>query len=497
MTQGMTQGCNYIDGAWVPGNGPLLQSHDPAYGTVIWQGQQANADDVDRAVKSARVGFRHWSVQSLDERLAVIERFGALLAERKEGLARMIASETGKPLWDALGEAGAMAAKIAISIRAYHERTGARSSTNDGVRQKLVHRPHGVLAVFGPYNFPGHLPNGHIVPALIAGNSVVFKPSEQTPAVAGLMLAIWQEAGLPEGVLNLVQGARETGMALSAHEDVDGILFTGSVPTGKALHRQVAGQPGKIMALEMGGNNPLIVSNVADLEAAASVIIQSAFITSGQRCTCARRLILPFGSEGDQVIDALVAMMDRIIIGAWDETPEPFMGPVIGAAAADRVLDQSARLLAAGGRAIRPPVRLERGDAFLAPGLIDSTPITTPDDDEIFGPVLQIIRVADFDAAIGRANETRFGLAAGLLSDDRSLYERFHARARAGIVNWNKPLTGASSAAPFGGIGDSGNHRPSAYYAADYCAYPVASLEQADDRLVASAPPKGIKQEKA
>lgn len=491
------KGRNYIDGVWLGGSGALLESFDPAYGTLLWTGYEADADDVERAVMVAHDAFPAWSARSVDDRLAIIGRYAASLADNKEKIARLIASETGKPLWDARGEVGAMVGKIVISEKAYHQRTGSSLGHNFGVRQRLTHRPHGVMAVFGPYNFPGHLPNGHIVPALIAGNTVVFKPSEWTPATAHLMVSIWEEAGLPGGVLNLVQGGKETGSALSAHSGVDGILFTGSVPTGKALHRQMAGQPGKILALEMGGNNPLIVADVADLDAASLLTVQSAFITSGQRCTCARRLIVSEGSDGDRFVRTLLSWIDRVRVGAFDDKEEPFMGPLISAAAVERVLNQTADLVEQGGIALRPPVRLERGDAFLSPGLIDVTDAKSRPDDEIFGPVLQLVRVADFAAALDEANKTRFGLAAGLLSDNRELYETFYKGSRAGIVNWNRPLTGASSGAPFGGIGDSGNHRPSAYYAADYVAYPVASLEDATDNVVQGPLPRGISEEKA
>jgi len=488
----MIGGLNLIDGAWRQGAGAVFESLDPARETALWQGPAADAGDVDAAVTAARRAQPLWAEWPLERRCEVLERYAELVQEHKDHLAEAIARETGKPLWDALGEAGAVAAKVAISIKAYHERTGDFKADKNGVRQRLVHRPHGVMAVFGPFNFPAHLPNGHIVPALLAGNAVVFKPSEITPWTAQRMAALWERAGLPRGVLNLVHGARETGIALSSHEDVDGILFTGSVSTGKALHKQTAGAPGKILALEMGGNNPLIVDAVEDKEAAALLTIQSAFVTSGQRCTCARRLIVPEGAEGDVFIDTLTTVMDTILVGAWDESPEPFMGPLVSAAAVEGVLDKTASLLENGAQALRPPVRLERGDAFLTPGLIDVTGVHDRPDEEIFGPVLHLIRVGDFDAALTEANATRYGLSSGLLSDDPQHYKRFHARAQAGIVNWNRPTTGAASNAPFGGIKDSGNHRPSAYYAADYCAFPVASLEDVENRVRVETPPKGV-----
>ena len=270
-------------------------------------------------------------------------------------------------------------------------------------------------------------------------------------------------------------------------------VCSGSVPaTGVALARQLADRPDKILALEMGGNNPLIVHGVADIAAAAVITIQSAFITSGQRCTCARRLIVPEGAAGDGFVDVLCRAMDGIRIGAFDDADTPFMGPLIGPVAVDRVLAAQDRLEQAGGRVLRRAERLDRGPAFLTPGLMDVTGVADRPDEEVFGPFLHLIRAADFDAALVEANATRFGLAAGLLSDDPACYDAFYPAIRAGVVNWNQPLTGASSAAPFGGIGLSGNHRPSAYYAADYCAHPVASLEAAGDKVSVAAVPKGL-----
>jgi succinylglutamic semialdehyde dehydrogenase len=379
-------------------------------------------------------------------------------------------------MWEALTEVTTMVNKVDISVKSYHERTGERAAAMGDAQAVLRHKPHGVVAVFGPYNFPGHLPNGHIVPALLAGNCVLFKPSELTPWTAQETVRLWAEAGLPAGVIALLQGARETGIALAGHKGIDGLFFTGSSATGELLHRNFGGQPDKIVALEMGGNNPLIVEDVADVDAAVHHIIQSAFVSAGQRCTCARRLLVPQGAWGDALLARLVEVTAKLKVGQYDEQPAPFMGAVISNAAAEALLKAQAWLLENGGKSLLEMRRLTPDAAILSPGIIDSTAVERPDE-EFFGPLLQVIRYADFDEAIAIANDTRFGLAGGVLSDSRALYERYLLESRAGVVNWNKPLTGASSAAPFGGIGASGNHRPSAYYAADYCAYPVASLE--------------------
>lgn len=480
---------HFIAGAWQAGLGEPLQSLNPVTQAVVWAGQGADASQVEAAVAAARQAFPGWAQLSLDARIAVLEAFAASLKARADALAQCIGEETGKPLWESATEVTSMVNKVAISVQSYRERTGEKSGPLADATAVLRHKPHGVVAVFGPYNFPGHLPNGHIVPALLAGNCVVFKPSELTPKVAELTVQCWIEAGLPAGVLNLLQGARETGVALAANPGIDGLFFTGSSRTGNLLHQQFAGRPDKILALEMGGNNPLVVDEVKDLDAAVYTIIQSAFISAGQRCTCARRLLVPQGAWGDRLLARLVEVSRGLSVGAFDQQPAPFMGAVISLQAAQALLTAQAELLGKGAVALLPMTQPQVGSALLTPGLLDVTGVAGRPDEELFGPLLQVIRYADFDAAIEEANNTQYGLAAGLLSDSNARYQHFWLRSRAGIVNWNKQLTGAASSAPFGGVGASGNHRASAYYAADYCAYPVASLETASLALPATLTP--------
>jgi succinylglutamic semialdehyde dehydrogenase len=468
---------HFIAGAWQEGLAASFESLNPVSQAVLWTGRAATPVQVAAAVAAARSAFPAWAQRSLDERIVVLEAFANSLKAHADELAQCIGEETGKPLWESATEVTTMVNKVAISIQSYRERTGEKSGPLADATAVLRHKPHGVVAVFGPYNFPGHLPNGHIVPALLAGNAVVFKPSELTPKVAELTVKCWIEAGLPAGVLNLLQGARETGVALAADAGIDGLFFTGSSGTGNLLHKQFAGRPDKILALEMGGNNPLVVEQVADLDAAVYTIIQSAFISAGQRCTCARRLLVPEGAWGDSLLARLVAVTATIQVGAFDQQPAPFMGSVISLAAAEHLLTAQQQLLAKGATALLAMTQPQATAALLTPGIIDVTAVSNRPDEEFFGPLLQVIRYSDFDAAIAEANATQFGLAAGLLSDSAERYQQFWLHSRAGIVNWNKQLTGAASSAPFGGVGASGNHRASAYYAADYCAYPVASLE--------------------
>ncbi|GAB1052244.1 MAG: succinylglutamate-semialdehyde dehydrogenase [Shewanella algae] len=470
----MTQ---FIKGQWLAGEGQAMSSSNPANGETLWQGNAATPAQVEVAVAAAREAQFDWFMLGFDGRLQVIEAYRDQLEAYKAEIADTIAQETGKPLWETATEAGAMIGKIGLSVAAYHKRTGETENELPAGRAVLRHKPHGVVAVFGPYNFPGHLPNGHIVPALLAGNTVVFKPSELTPKVAELMLKLWEKAGLPAGVINLVQGEVETGKALASHPQLDGLFFTGSSRTGHLLHQQYAGHPGKILALEMGGNNPLIVKGISDIKAAVHEIIQSAYISSGQRCTCARRLYIEKGEQGDALIAALVEAVKAIAVGPWNAEPQPFMGSMISEAAAKGMVAAQRNLQNLGGVSLVELTHIESGTGLVSPGLIDVTEVIELPDEEYFGPLLQLVRYSSFDQAISLANDTRYGLSAGLLADSREDYDYFLARIRAGIVNWNKQITGASGAAPFGGVGASGNHRASAFYAADYCAYPVASME--------------------
>jgi len=466
-----------INGEWRDGAGADFKSFDPSTGEEIWSGAAASKADVEEAVNAARGAFEKWALAPLVERIAIVERYRDLIRRDADELARLISRETGKPYWETKTEAAAVAGKIDISVKAFHERTGEKQIPAGAATAMLRHKPHGVMAVLGPYNFPAHLANGHIIAALIAGNTVVFKPSEMTPGPGAFIVERMVEAGVPAGVVNMVQGARETGEALTGAGAINGVLFTGGAKTGLAIHKLFAGRLDVILALELGGNNPLVWWDTDDIDAAAYAVVQSAFLTSGQRCTCARRLIIPEGPAGDRAVDALAKLTDRLIIGAPFDEPQPFMGPVISGSVAEGLERAFDRLTDNDGEAIRNLSVRDEGGAFVSPGIVDVTRSGAVADEEHFGPLLKLWRVADFDAAIAEANNTKFGLSAGILTDDRAKWEKFLALSRAGIVNWNRQTTGASGAAPFGGIGASGNHRPAAYYAADYCAYPVASME--------------------
>ena len=456
--------------------GRPFQSTSPATGEVVWEGRAASELQVDRAVDEARRSNQHWRLTPLEKRIEVARRFAALAENGRAELASSIAAETGKPRWESDAEAGLVAAKVDVAIDAQRSRCGDDTIHLPQGNGRLWHEPVGAVAVLGPFNFPAHLPNGHIVPALIAGNSVVFKPSEATPATGELLASWWAEAGLPVDVLQVVHGGRSVGQRL-VRSQVDGVFFTGSYAGGCAIHRELAGRPEVLLALEMGGNNPILVHDVSDIDAAAKTCVLSAFVTAGQRCTCARRLILVDGADANRLIHRVLEVAGACTVGYSDDEVDPFCGPLISAEAGRRVLQTQSEWNGRGGELLLSAQSLRDNDALVSPGLVDVTAMSEREDTEVFGPLLQVIRVPDVESGFREANATAYGLAAGLLSDDVELFDRFRRHVRAGVVNWNQPTIGASGRLPFGGWGASGNHRPSGYFAADYCNQAAAGIE--------------------
>lgn len=468
----------WINGAWVKGEGMEWPSVDPATGSVLAVYQAASAAQVNEAVEGAWAAFPAWSLLSLEQRLGYCRAYQALLKQYKDTLAALIAEEHGKPLWEAQGEVGAMIGKLDISLDAYQ----ARTPTWETDAGRLTHRPLGAVAILGPYNIPAHLMNGHFLPALMAGNTCLIKPSEWTPRVGAWIAKLWEMTGLPPGVFQLLPGGRETGEALAAHPRLAGLYFTGSVSTGLALHRLFAGHPEKMLVMEMGGNNPLLVWGELDESAFIYNLIQSAFLTTGQRCTCARRVFLH--AQHRPLVTAFCQAASRLAVGAWNSSAQPFMGPVIGEQPALQLRRAQEKLLGLGAQPLLTLQHSKPGTGFVTPAVLDVTKLSLEDwpDEEYFGPFLQIRYVESLQEAIHLANHTRYGLSSGLFSKSRADFDAVYPHIKAGILNWNCPLTGgggagavASSHIPFGGVGLSGNFRPTAYYAADSMAYPVTT----------------------
>ena len=479
-----------VDGNEFPGApGSAATSIDPYTGELFWSCDDADDTLLDQAVGTARRAFEPWSRCSFDERAALVERFTKLVENDSDRLARLIAREAGKPLWESKVEVNSLVTKLAASVEAYKLRCSEFGREVKGVQSITRFAPHGVMAVLGPFNFPASMANSHITPALLAGNTVIFKPSELTPQTGVEVARLWQRAGLPPGVLSCLSGGRSIGERLVAHEGIDGVLFVGSHKAGLSILRTLVERPEKIVALEMGGNSPLVVYDYdkEKLDAVISVIVQSAFMSGGQRCSAARRLLLPRNDE--RVLSRLNEILSSIRIGHFDMTPEPYYGPSIRPYAAEAAVDRFRELAASGGAPLLTPTISGPASSVVSPGLIDVTNSKNDRDEEIFGPVLKVIRYDSLDDAIGIANATRFGLAAGIVCKDRAVFDDFFRRVRAGIVNWNRQLTGATTFAPFGGAKQSGNNRPAGFLSADYCSRAIASFEVPNDKLTVGVSP--------
>lgn len=436
---------------------------------AIW-----DADAIAEAIGRAREAFPPWRDAGFDARAKVLRNFRDLTFERKEELAQLISREMGKALWDARGEAALLPAKVDVTLE---HGMGYAATLVAGPAARATFHPRGVLAVLGPFNFPAHLPNGHIVPALATGNCVVFKPSDLTPAVGEWMQRAWRDAGLPAGVFELVQGGAETGRMLALHDDIDGVLFTGSYAVGRALREATQDQPGKLLALEMGGKNAMIVLEDADLELAAAEAALSITATTGQRCSCLSRLFV-HRAVIDELQERLITILSRLRIGPPLEEGV-FMGPLVSRAAFERVQQMRAQAEKAGGE------RVFRGETlrlspYIAPGLVRFA--TTEQThayqrEELFGPEAALYPIDDLEQGIAATNDSEYGLAASVMTRDRSRYEHCIGRVRTGILNWNKGTIGASGRLPFGGCGKSGNDRPAGILATVYCTVAQSHLE--------------------
>ena len=463
----------YIQNQWSLGKGKLFKSMNPLTGEILWEGNFAVESQLNAAMKAAHESHEGWSAASIRTRIKIIRKFYALLEKNKLTMTKLISDETGKTHADAASEVAATLAKLNNSVLAFKKRTGSQKSSIGSMEATLQHSSHGVMSVVGPFNFPLHLPNGHITPALIAGNTIVYKPSESTPMVAEYMMMLWDKAGLPAGVINMVHGGKDIVQGLCKHPLNNGLLFTGSYKVGKQINKIMADYPEKILALELGGNNPLVVWSTKKLNAAADLIFESAFISSGQRCTCARRLILPNNKNGKKILAKLKQKIQSL---SYADPSDLYYGPLISPKATEGFLAFQDKLIHLGAKTILKAKKVRGSFNLVTPSLINITGMTKSYDEENFGPMLQVFFADTFDAAVAEANNTKYGLAAGLISDNEKLFDGFVRRINAGVINFNSTTTGASGAFPFGGIGRSGNLRPAGFYAADYCAWPKASI---------------------
>jgi succinylglutamic semialdehyde dehydrogenase len=482
---------NYINGRFESLPGEAIVVRDPSDGTsVVWRSGE-RVEDVDRAVRGARAAQSAWAALSFDARVELLRRYATATTRHIDRIADRITREMGKIRSESILEAKLLADKVTITlddlslarVRGYEV---AVNATRSGLCR---FKPHGVMAVLGPYNFPAHLPNGHFVPALLLGNTIVLKPSDKTPGVAQLLAECMHEAGLPAGVFQVVQGGAAVAKALVAHEALDGILFTGSWPVGKSILEANIDRPGRIVALELGGSNPAVVMPSAHRRQAVIECARAAFATTGQRCTCTRRIIVD-RRIADGFLRDFCTVASTLLVGPGFSKDPVFMGPIVNEHSADAVLAEQAALARSGAKVLVAATRMDRPGFFVTPSVVEVDRFERSTDRETFGPLVRVSIVDGLDAAIEQANATPYGLAASIFTSDRAEYDRFFAACRAGCINWNNGTAGASSKLPFGGLGHSGNHRPAAAFSVDYCAYPVASMVETSD---GAAVPEGMR----
>ena len=467
----MTVHRNFIAGEWVDSGATAKNLNPSNLDDVVGEYAQADRAQAEQAIAAARAAFAGWSASTPQERADVLDRAGSEILARREELGRLLAREEGKILAEATMEAGRAGqvfkffAGESLRIAGQHMR-----SVRPGIDVEVTREPLGVIGAITPWNFPIAIPAWKIAPALAYGNTVVFKPASLVPGSAWALADILSRAGLPAGVFNLVMGTgSEVGESILNSPEVDGVTFTGSVETGDAVLKTVAGRHGKVQ-LEMGGKNPLVVLDDADLDGAVACAVNGAFFSTGQRCTASSRLIVTAGLH-DAFVDAMVARATALKVDdALAEGSE--VGPVVDAAQLDQDLSYidvgaaEGATLACGGQRLNR----EHDGFYLAPALFTGT---TNDmrvnREEIFGPVATIVRADDYDHALDLANDTDFGLSAGICTGSLKHATHFKRHAKAGMVMVNLPTAGVDYHVPFGGRkGSSYGAREQGAYAAEF-----------------------------
>lgn len=480
----------FINNQWQNANGEKFISKSPNNGEIVFEGNFATKNNCNKAISSARQAQQSWFELGTESRIEYIRKFVEIVKSNKEELSKTISIEVGKPKWESDGEINSIIGKIEPCIDAYKSRCSDIIIERNGAKGITRFRPLGVLCIIGPYNYPMHMTNGQIMAGLIAGNTIVLKPSDKAPLCATKIMECWQKAGLPEGVINMVQGGPETVEYLIKNKEVNGVYFTGSYKVGQIISGLCS--TNQMCALEMGGDGPIIAWDSNDIKSAAITVIQGAFGTAGQKCVSTRRLIVPDNSFGKSLIKEVVKLSKKIVVGKFDGKETPFMGPLRTPQMVDNALRIQKYLLSKGGVDLLEAKRLNLGECFISPCIIDVTKAKYKLNEEVFAPFLRVIRVKTFEDALIEANNSEYGLAASILTEDRNLYEKFLNTAKFGLINWNKPTVGSSAWAGFGGIKNSGNFRPSGYLTSDFCSYAIASAEM--ENLTNVATPKGIKE---
>ncbi len=459
---------HYIGGEWV-GDSDVTTNTSPANrDDVIGTYARGDAARVDQAVSAALAAQPGWAAASPQLRHDVLELAGALIVERKDELGRLLAREEGKTIAEAVGETVRASQVFKFFAGEALRNTGdAVASVRPGIDVMIEREAVGVIGLITPWNFPIAIPAWKLAPALAYGNAVVMKPAELTPGCAWELAKILDEAGCPAGIFNLVMGpGSKVGARIVEHEDIAAVSFTGSVATGRQVAVDCAAR-GKKVQLEMGGKNPLVVLDDADLKTAVECAVNGAFFSTGQRCTASSRLIVTAGIH-DAFLDKLTAAAADLVIGDPLDSKTQ-IGPVVDQSQLDQNLEYLA-LAATEGCDVRGGGLGNGNGYFMHPAIFaGASNQMRVSREEIFGPMASVIKVADYDEALGVANDTEFGLSSGICTTSLKLATDFRRNAKAGMVMVNLPTAGVDYHVPFGGRkGSSYGPREQGSYAREF-----------------------------
>ncbi len=481
---------DYINGRWImpAKSDETINKKCPADLSVTLWDAKVSYDHIEPVIAAAVSGYETWRKTSLEDRIKCLKKYQEIVRTKKNQIAEALALEVGKPYWEALTEAAALDSKVTVTITDSLERI--RQKTIKDVMPKIdghvVYKPLGPTFVIGPFNFPCHLANGQILSALLAGNSVVFKPSEKTIYSAQLMVDCLHEAGFPPGVVNFINGTAVTASRITGDKRMKGIFFTGSRQVGMRILENTWKDLDKLVALELGGKNSTIIHHDTNFSHTLPELLRAAFLTTGQRCT-STSMILVHRKIEQQFIEEFRKVTERIRVGhPTFSKPEAFMGPLIDEAAEKLYFDFCAHGVKEGAEEIVKPRKLDVGfqGHYVSPSIHY---MKKPDltgkfiQEEIFGPNCFFIPYDDIEEAIKIANSTPYGLAASVFTRDQSVYEMCVRDIESGLINLNRSTVGATARLPFGGVKNSGNHRPAAVSMVDHCVHAIASLETLDD----------------
>lgn len=452
----------------------------------LWEGK-VNYSHIEPVIHSAIDGFNKWRKTTFKERIAFLEKYKEIAESKKDEIARAIALETGKPLWESLTEAAAITAKVNVTISDSLKRIEQSTIKNilPNIDGHFIYKPIGPTLIIGPFNFPCHLANGQILSNLLAGNSVIFKPSEKTMYSSELLIKIFHQAGFPKGVVNLIQGTAKTTQDILKHPKIKGIYFTGSYGVGQKILASTYQDLSKLVALEMGGKNTTIINDDVNIDHALPEILRACFLSSGQRCT-STSMIAVHEKIKDEFIDKFTELTKRIIVDhPIDFKKDPFMGPLIDQVAEDSYFKFTNLGKNNGAEEIIKAEKIQTGfkGYYVSPSIhylnkvSKDNPFTQT---EIFGPNATFSSFSTIEEAIKIANISDYGLAASIFTQDKNIYTTCIRDIDAGIINLNRSTVGASSRLPFGGVKNSGNYKPAAVSMIDHCVASISSLETTD-----------------